>query len=133
VGSLPADNASMQITVACHRCDHPKRPLTPCPVCTAAPLAEPELQAWRISLHAEALTRITGAPGLHRLPDEVERELMPQQVVLVLEDDYVLDAASYEVERMPATIIPLEPPVPASDAKSFDWEEDSPSWLRRSA
>jgi len=133
VGSLPADNASMQITVACHRCDHPKRPLTPCPVCTAAPLAEPELQAWRISLHAEALTRITGAPGLHRLPDEVERELMPQQVVLVLEDDYVLDAASYEVERMPATIIPLEPPVPASDAKSFDWEENSPSWLRRSA
>ena len=49
----------MQITVACHRCDHPKRPLTPCPVCAAAPLAEPELQAWRISLHAEALTRIT--------------------------------------------------------------------------
>jgi len=112
----------MQITLACHRCAHPKRPLTPCPVCTAAPLAEPELQAWRISLHAEALTRITGAPGLHRLPDEVERELTPQQVVLVLEDDYVLDAASYEVERMPATIIPLEPPVPASDAKSFDWE-----------
>ena len=133
MGSLPADNASMQITVACHRCDHPKRPLTPCPVCTAAPLAEPELQAWRISLHAEALTRITAAPGLHCLPDELERELRPQQVVLVLEDDYVLDAASYEAERMPATIIPLEPPVPASDAKSFDWEENSPSWLRRSA
>jgi len=134
VGSLPADNGTMQITVACHRCDHPKRPLTPCPVCAAAPLAEPELQAWRISLHAEALTRITTTPDLDRLPDEAERDLTPQRVVLVLEDHYVLDAASYaEVERMPATIIPLEPPVPASDAKSFDWEEDSPSWLRRSA
>jgi hypothetical protein len=125
----------MQITVSCHRCDHPKRPLTPCPVCAAAPLSEPELQAWRISLHAEALTRITGTPEPHELPDQVERLITPQHAVLVLEDDYVLDSASYGVvERLPAPIIPLEPPVPASDAKSFDWEDDSsPSWLRRSA
>src|SRR5262245_35041986 len=107
----------MQITVACHRCDHPKRPLTPCPVCAAAPLSEPELRAERITLHAEALTRITDMPEPHDLPDEVERELTPQHVVLVLEDDLVLDPASYAVvERMPAPIIPLEPNVPASDA-----------------
>jgi hypothetical protein len=123
----------MQITVACHRCDHPKRPLAPCPVCAAAPMSEPELRAWRITLHAEALTRITHTPDAHELPREVERELTPQRVVLVLEDDYVLDVASYaEVERMPAPIIPLEPPVAADDARSFDWEDGS-GWLRRSA
>src|SRR3954453_6644918 len=112
----------MQITVACHRCDHPKRPLTPCPVCAAAPLSEPELQAWRLSLHAEALTRITDAPEPHELPEQVVRLVTPQRAVLVLEEEYVFHSASYgDVERLPAPIIPLEPPVPACDAKSFDW------------
>ena len=115
----------MQISVNCHMCNEPKRPLTPCSICGAAPLAEVELQAWRITLHARHLARITDRPRPAPLPTLAERELTPQQVVVVLEEP--------GEPRLPATIIPLEPPLPASDARSFDWEDDSAGWLRRSA
>jgi len=52
----------MQITVACHSCARPKRPLAPCPSCEAPAMAEPELQAWRLSLHARHLARIKQTP-----------------------------------------------------------------------
>ncbi|MGZ4430984.1 MAG: hypothetical protein ACXVYV_04985, partial [Gaiellales bacterium] len=65
----------MQITVPCHRCEHPKRPLSVCPSCAAAPLTEPELHAWRISLHSHHMARITAAPQVHEQPAPSPRRL----------------------------------------------------------
>ena len=105
----------MQITVACHRCQQPKRPLTPCPACLAAPLPEPELAAWRISLHAVHIARITDRPQAAELPPEPTRAPAPMQVVVTL--GQAKDTTG-----------------PASGARSFDWDDgDERSWLGRSA
>ena len=120
----------MQITVACHHCDTQKRPLSPCPVCSAAPLAEAELQAWRISLHAHHLARITRRPRPEPLPDAPARLTMPLRMVLVLDEP--ADAATATIEAI--TPIAVDPALPPSDdAKSFDWEEEGGWRLRRSA
>ena len=121
----------MQITVACHHCDNPKRPLSPCPACSAAPLAEAELQAWRISLHAHHLARITRKPRPMPLPDAPVRMAKPLRMRVVL-DLPALEPATPTIEAI--TAIAVDPALPpADDAKSFDWEEEGGWRLRRSA
>jgi len=115
----------MQVLVSCHRCNGRKRPLAPCPACHAAALAEPELHAWRIGLHAEGLERITRTPVAADLPQEPIRAVTPLRAVVVLDDEPT-------VASQPATIIPLEPPLPPEETRSFDWE-DRGRRLRRSA
>ena len=122
----------MQITVACHHCEQPKRPLTPCPSCHAAPLAEPELQAWRLSLHARGLARITAAPLAVELPPLAVREPAPLRAVIVrdIEENPVVEATPAEI----IPIVPFEPSLPADQALSFDWDDDEqPRRLRKSA
>ena len=118
----------MQFTIACHQCDQPKRPLTPCPVCHAAPLAEPELQAWRLSLHARHLARIKRTPDAAELPERSPRRLSPLRLVMTAEALPHVTAAEAEL----APIVPLEPAIPADQALSFDWE-DGTGLFRRSA
>jgi hypothetical protein len=121
----------MQITVACHNCDKPKRPLAPCPSCSAPALAEPELQAWRVSLHARHLARIKQEPVAVAVePPSRARTLAPMRAVVVLDIEPVTARAGESSE--PATIIPLEPALPADQALSFDWD-DEPRRLRKSA
>jgi hypothetical protein len=114
----------MHITVSCHRCGEAKRPLAPCPGCEAASLAEPELQAWRQSLHAEGLARITATPSAAELPEGPVRSTAPLRAVLLM--DIV-------PEGPPATIIPLEPPLHVDETLSFDWQDKGRRRLRRSA
>jgi hypothetical protein len=119
----------MQITIACHQCDEQKRPLTPCAACDAPPLAEPELQAWRLTLHALHMARIEHTPAPAPVPVSRRVSAEPLQAVITL--DFELPAAeSTSVDTTP--IIPLEPAMPADQALSFDWE-DEPRRLRRSA
>jgi hypothetical protein len=118
----------MQVTIACHQCDEPKRPLTPCPACHAAPLAEPELQAWRLSLHARHLARIQRTPQAAELPRREPRRLAPLRAVLQI--DALPEVRATEPELAP--IVPLEPAIPADQALSFDWEDGS-GRFRRSA
>jgi hypothetical protein len=123
-----ADTDGMQVTIACHHCDQPKRPLTPCPACNASPLAEPELQAWRLTLHARHLARIKRTPQAAELPRSEPRRLAPLRAVLHV--DEVPEVRAQEPELAP--IVPLEPAVPADKALSFDWEDDG-GLFRRSA
>ena len=125
-----ADKLRMHITVACHSCDLPKRPLAPCPSCNASALPEPELQAWRISLHARHLARIKQQPvAATTEPPSRRRTLTPMQAVVVLD----VEPRPVAVEReQPASIIPLEPALSADEALSFDWD-DEPRRLRRTA
>jgi len=120
----------MQITVACHSCDKPKRPLATCPTCHAPAAPEPELHAWRLSLHARHLARITKEPvaAAVELPTRA-RSLKPLRAVLVLD---IEPARAPGEERDPAPIIPFEPALPADEALSFDWN-DEPRRLRKSA
>jgi hypothetical protein len=118
----------MQVTIACHQCDQPKRPLTPCPACHAAPLAEAELQAWRLTLHARHLARIKREPEAAELPRREPRRLAPLRVVLPASE---LPSAA-DPEPAMAPIVPLEPAVPADEALSFNWDDDS-KLFRRSA
>jgi hypothetical protein len=115
----------MQITVACHRCNEPKRPLAPCPACSAAPLAEPELHAWRLSLHAHHLARITSTPHASVEPAPARTAVAPRRLVIQLEAE-----APAAPEPMP--IPPPDPAVPAEAPLSFDWGDDADD-LRRSA
>jgi hypothetical protein len=117
----------MQITVACHRCDHPKRPLSPCPHCNAASLAEAELHSWRLSLHSRHLARIKATPRAADLPAREPISKGPMQVVLTLD---VLPEATVATVT---PIVPLEPPIDAEDALEFDWSERRRRGLRRSA
>jgi hypothetical protein len=119
----------MQITVSCHRCGEVKRPLAACPSCEATALVEPELHAWRHSLHATGLARITATPQAADLGEEPVRSTAPLRGVLVM------DALDTLPERATATIIPLEPPLSADESLSFDWQEkgDRRRRLRRSA
>ncbi|MDX6552981.1 MAG: hypothetical protein QOH74_1469 [Gaiellales bacterium] len=119
----------MQITVACHRCDHPKRPLSPCPHCSAASFAEAELQAWRLSLHSRHLARIKATPRIAELPARESISSGPMQVVLTL------DVAPEAPVATVTQIVPHEPPINADDALSFDWNDEQrrPYRLRRSA
>ncbi len=120
----------MQITVACHSCDKPKRPLSTCPTCHAPALPEPELQAWRLSLHARHLARITREPVAAAVePPSRARTLKPLKAVLVLDIEPVVARVE---ERDPAPIIPFEPALPADEALSFNWD-DEPRRLRKSA
>src|SRR5215470_11756696 len=116
---MPTSEA-MQITIACHQCAEPKRPLTPCPACEAPPLAEPELQAWRLSLHARHLARIERTPAPYPVPAGRRVSGEPLQAVITL--DIELPAAAAPVDLTP--IVPLEPAVPAEEALSFDWEDE---------
>jgi hypothetical protein len=121
----------MQITVACHSCDRPKRPLATCPACHAPALPEPELQAWRLSLHARHLARITREPVAAAVePPSRARTLEPLRAVLVLDIEPVITRAQ---ERDLAPIIPFEPSLPADEALSFNWDDDEPLWSRKSA
>ena len=117
----------MQITVHCDNCEKLKRPLSTCPACGAESLPETELRAWRASVHAHHLARITDEPQLQPLPPEKQRDTSPIQVVLTVDIGLVLAQPAD-----PAPIVPLEPPIPAGDALSFDWGERR-GRLRRSA
>jgi len=118
----------MQITVACHRCDHPKRPLSPCPHCNAGSLAEPELHAWRLSLHSRHLARIKATPRIGDLPARERISSGPMEVVLTLDVD------AEPVTATVTPIVPIDPPIDADDALEFDWNERRRSRrLRRSA
>jgi hypothetical protein len=119
----------MEVTVACHQCEQPKRPLTPCPTCQAGPLAEPELQAWRLALHARHLARIKQTPSAAPLPQMQPRRLSPLRAVVSLE---TLTQLAPATEPPQATIIPLEPALTADQVLSFDWD-DEPRKLRKSA
>jgi|tagenome__1003787_1003787.scaffolds.fasta_scaffold20935454_2 hypothetical protein len=114
----------MQITVSCHRCHEDKRPLAPCPSCDAPALVEPELHAWRLSLHAEGLARITAIPEAAALPAERVRNSDPLRAVFLMD---------IEPREAPATIIPLEAPLAAEETLSFDWQEKRRRGLRRTA
>ena len=118
----------MHVTIACHQCEQPKRPLTPCPACQASPLAEPELHAWRLSLHARHLARIKQTPSAAALPQRQPRRLSPLRAVVTL-DALELGPAA---EPREASIIPLEPALTADQVLSFDWD-DEPRKLRKSA
>jgi hypothetical protein len=118
----------MHVTVACHNCEQPKRPLTPCPACQAAPLAEPELQAWRLSLHARHLARIKQTPSAGLLPQSQPRPQSPLRAVVTLD---ALELAPSAEPRV-TSIIPLEPALRADQVLSFDWD-DEPRKLRKSA
>lgn len=127
-----ADMGQMQITVACHHCEHPKRPLSPCPTCAAAPLAEAELHAWRVSLHAHHLARITDEPRPTPLPARPVRLATPLRLELLLDAHTLLQLAE-PVAPEPIAVPGLDPALPPrDDAKSFDWGDDG-GWLRRSA
>jgi len=122
-----ADKDAMQITVACHRCNEPKRPLSPCPACAAAPLAEPELHAWRLSLHAHHLARITSTPHARVDPAPARAAVAPRRLVIRMEED--------ERESVPdplPIVPPADPAIPAEEPLSFDWGDDADE-LRRSA
>lgn len=122
----------MQITVACHHCDNQKRPLTPCPACSAAPLAEAELQAWRISLHAHHLARITRKPRPMPLPEAPVRLITPLRMQIVL-DEAAPEAVTPTID-VAITTVAVDPALPPSDdVKSFNWEDESGWRLRRSA
>ena len=115
----------MQVTVACHQCDQPKRPLSPCPDCGAAPLAEPEMQAWRLTLHARHLARIKATPLAALPPARDPRELTPLTVTVTL--DFEL-----EDPLRSATVLPFIPydSEPLDPALEFDWDDEP---RRRSA
>lgn len=117
----------MQITIACHQCNQDKRPLTPCPVCQAPPLAELELQAWRFSLHALHMARIERTPRASEVVPSRRPRMTPLRAVVTvdLEEE---PAKPAEV----APIVPMEPAIPADEALSFDWG-DEPRKLRRTA
>lgn len=116
----------MQITVACHRCNEPKRPLSPCPACSAAPLAEPELHAWRLSLHAHHLARITSTPHASVEPAPARTPVAPRRLVIQLEETVAASVPPALPIITPDTTMPAEEPL------SFDWGDDSDE-LRRSA
>jgi len=109
----------MQVTVACHQCDQPKRPLTPCPDCGASPLSEPEMQAWRLSLHARHLARINATPQAAHLPASEPRGLSPLAVTVTLD---------FELEQplAGATVLPFIPfdAQPLDPALEFDWDDE---------
>ena len=120
----------MQITVACHQCNQPKRPLSACPSCHAAPLAEPELQAWRMSLHARHLARIEATPVADPPAERTPRELAPMTAVLML--DEALEQG-FTLEPTPLPFIPFDPGPLADSALEFDWDDGPRDDLRRSA
>jgi hypothetical protein len=120
----------MQITVACHSCHLPKRPLSPCPSCQAPALAEPELQAWRVSLHARHLARIKQTPESAVEYPTRTLDASPLTAVVVLDFEPTVQAVADQPHAAP--IIPLEPSLPADEALSFDWE-DEPRRVRRTA
>jgi hypothetical protein len=110
----------MQVTVACHQCDQPKRPLSPCSGCGATPLAEPEMQAWRLSLHARHLARIKATPRAAEIPARDSGPLSPMAVTVTLD---------FELELAPdhqATVLPFIPfdPQPLDRALDFDWDDE---------
>jgi hypothetical protein len=118
----------MQVTVACHQCDQPKRPLSPCPACQAAPLAEPELQAWRLSLHARHLARIKAIPQTAELPLRDSSRFSPMAVTVTL--DFELEPQLVtEAKVLPFIAFDPQPLDPALD---FDWD-DEPRRQRRIA
>jgi len=116
----------MRISISCGSCASPKRPLSACPACGAAPAAATELHDWRRELHAYGIARITDTPAADPLPAEREWSTEGLTVVLVLD-------AELQPERGPAQIVPFEAPLSAEDALSFDWEDERPRRLRRSA
>jgi hypothetical protein len=124
VCAVYAEEGNMQITVSCHACGEEKRPLAPCPACESTPLAELELHAWRASLHATGLARITATPQAADLGEAPIRSTAPIRAVLITDE---LPATA------PATIIPLEPPLSVDETLSFDWEDKGRRRLRRSA
>ena len=102
----------MQITVPCHACAGEKRPLSPCPWCSSPPEADVEVAAWRSTLHAESLARITAEP--RRAPAPVVSLATPIRVVVTVDG----------VSMRQADPIFSDPVDPASDPLSFDWNED---------
>jgi hypothetical protein len=117
----------MHITIACHQCNQDKRPLTPCPVCQAPPLAELELQAWRFSLHTLHMARIERTPRAAEVVPSRRPRMTPLRAVVTVD----LDEEPARVAEV-ASIVPMEPAIPADEALSFDWG-DEPRKLRRTA
>jgi hypothetical protein len=117
----------MQITITCHHCNQDKRPLTPCPACQAPPLAELELQAWRCSLHALHMARIERTPRPGEVVPSRRPRMTPLRAVVTVDLDEEPAAAAEA-----ASIVPMEPAIPADEALSFDWG-DEPRKLRRTA
>ena len=117
----------MQITIACHQCDQDKRPLTPCPACQAPPLAELELQAWRFSLHTLHMARIERRPRAAEVVPSRRPRMTPLRAVVTVD----LEQEPARLAEV-ASIVPMEPAIPADEALSFDWG-DEPRKLRRTA
>jgi hypothetical protein len=117
----------MQITIACHQCDQDKRPLTPCPACQAPPLAELELQAWRLSLHTLHMARIERTPLAGEVVPSRRPRMTPLRAVVTVD----LEQEPARLAEV-ASIVPMEPAIPADEALSFDWG-DQPRKLRRTA
>jgi hypothetical protein len=121
----------MQITVACHQCDQPKRPLSQCPSCGALALAEPELQAWRLSLHARHLARIKATPNHAQPAARAPRNLSPLSVTLTLDLELDLDLDSELEHATLANVRPIQfESQPLDPALEFDWD-DEPRRARR--
>ena len=117
----------MQITIACHQCNQDKRPLTPCPACQAPPLAELELQAWRFSLHTLHMARIERTPRAAEVVPSRRPRMTPLRAVVTVD----LEQEPARLAEV-ASIVPMEPAIPADEALSFDWG-DEPRKLRRTA
>ena len=117
----------MQITIACHQCGQDKRPLTPCPTCQAPPLAELELQAWRFSLHTLHMARIERTPRAAEVVPSRRPRMTPLRAVVTVD----LEQEPARLAEV-ASIVPMEPAIPADEALSFDWG-DEPRKLRRTA
>jgi hypothetical protein len=117
----------MQITIACHQCNQAKRPQTPSPACQAPPLAELEPQAWRLSLHTQHMARIERTPRASEVVPSRRPRMTPLRAVVTVDLEQE-PAREAEV----ASIVPMEPAIPADEALSFDWG-DEPRKLRRTA
>jgi hypothetical protein len=92
-------------------------------------MAEPELQAWRLSLHARHLARIKQTPQSAVEYPSRTFDPSPLQAVVVLD---IAPATATAETPHEASIIPLEPALSADEALSFDWD-DQPRRLRRTA
>ncbi len=120
-----AEGFGVQITIPCHHCSTPKRPLATCPSCAAPVSIDADLSAWRLALHAHHLARITAAPGPADAPS-VGQPNGPIRVVVHTAD------VPLTAEPSIAGAAVSEPLFGAGGPRSFDWDEGGRR-LRRSA
>jgi hypothetical protein len=120
-----AEGFGVQITIPCHHCSTPKRPLATCPLCTAPVSIDADLSAWRLALHAHHLARITAVPAAVDTPS-VSQPSGPMRVVVHTADVKLTPEPSIAVAAV------TEPLFGPGGPRSFDWDEGGRR-LRRSA